>query len=123
MKNFILVTGGRDYVAGVSVTVTLDAIHAASPITLLFEGGCETGADMFARSWAVKNDVHHATVSAIWRSYKGGPLRRSAGPIRNSVMALLNIDKCVVFPGGDGTADMRLKAKRSGFEMIEVGAE
>ncbi|WP_298983458.1 DUF2493 domain-containing protein [uncultured Roseibium sp.] len=99
----VIVTGGRDFEDGIFVAQTLSKFHTGrnGPITRLVEGGA-TGADAFAREWALANGVEHKAVAADW-----GKFGKGAGPIRNREMAVAYPDSIVIaFPGGDGTADM-----------------
>lgn len=120
MKRIVLVTGGRGYKDQGMVFTALDYIHEEQPITLLIEGGAD-GADKLARAWADRHDVHRATINAIWYPYLSSGLDRSAGPKRNSIMATINIDIGVAFPGNDGTADMVKKLRADGIEVREFG--
>lgn len=108
----VLVTGGR----GFSDTKVVRDVLGRLDIDLLIQGGA-TGADREAKIWADLNGIHHATIPALWDFYNRHP---KAGPIRNSVIAKLNIDLCVAFPGGRGTADMVKKCKLKGIEVIEI---
>ena len=86
----VLVTGGRDYLGDVSCLEMID-------ISILIHGGAK-GADMRAAIWANENDIHTASVKALWDSFG-----KAAGYERNSAMLLLQPEYCVAFPGGRGT--------------------
>lgn len=107
----VLVTGGRDYRGRDRVWAELDALHREYGITELIEGGA-TGADDLARQWAEFTGVRCTTVEADWRRWGN-----RAGPIRNSEMATMGPDVCVVFPGGRGTSDMMRKAYAAGISV------
>src|SRR5689334_16403693 len=55
----VLVTGGRDYDDAELVFRTLDQIHIDTPITLIIEGACPTGADAHARAWAALRKIRN----------------------------------------------------------------
>jgi hypothetical protein len=106
-----IVSGGRDYQDRDRVWMALDAFDPS----LVIEGGCPTGADRYAREWCYGRwglyeiTQHLHTYQAEWRS-EGGEYHRSAGPIRNKLMArvgsIMSEGHCVtafVFPGGRGT--------------------
>ena len=116
----IIVTGGRDYGDADRVFDALDEIRNSSGLgteMVIVHGGCPGGADYFASQWCGgKLGVVEERHQADWK--KNG---RAAGPIRNSQMAELGADICLVFPGGRGTADMASKARRAGI-TVEVQA-
>lgn len=99
----IIVCGGRDYKNWQRVYEVLDMIK---PIEIA-EGGA-SGADSFARDWAIVNKVGRRCFYANWRPYRDQRrVDRSAGPKRNRFMfAEFNPDGTVAFPGKTGTADM-----------------
>ena len=106
----LLVTGGRDYADRAHVWATLDAIHAAAPITVLVHGACPAGADRHAAEWATVRDVQQEPHPADWRRFG-----RAAGPVRNQEMADDGADVFVAFEGGTGTADMIRRAEAAGI--------
>jgi SLOG family YspA-like protein len=126
----IVVTGGRDLADESLVWRTLDDIHQVTPITLLVEGGCPTGADKFARTWAAARGVDRKTVAADWLTHvcqPGSPCRqsqrcRAAGPVRNGKMLREESpDRVVAFPtGGPGTRDCMAQAVRMGIDVKVV---
>lgn len=67
----LLACGGRAFNDCDFVFATLDRIHSQRPITLLIEGG-QTGADTWARQWAMSRGVPRETERAEWRKYKTG---------------------------------------------------
>lgn len=75
----------------------------------------EDGTDAAAFRWAIATGTHVAHCPALWKK-RGG----AAGPLRNRFMATLNVDTCIAFPGGRGTADMVRKARALGLKVIEV---
>ncbi len=92
--------GGRKW-ANVAVTyAALDSIHAYMPISFVIEGGAH-GADSLVRAWAIHRDINNWVEQADWDKHG-----RSAGIIRNEVMAKMPFDIAVGFPGGKGSLDM-----------------
>lgn len=111
----ILVCGGRDYQNGAVVWRELDAIHAATPITALMQGGA-SGADRLAKEWAAtKPEIQRYVCHAYW--WKFGP---RAGPIRNRRMIEWKPDLVVAFPGGKGTQNMITLAREAGIEVLKL---
>jgi YspA, cpYpsA-related SLOG family len=110
----VLVCGGRNYGDYWTVREVLDGFHASCPVALLIEGGA-LGADRFARKWAQDRGVPVATFEADWS------LGRSAGPMRNRRMLVDGKPHHVIaFPGGRGTENMVLQAKRAGVPVTEI---
>lgn len=111
----VLVTGGRKYANQARVYAALDAVHAKHGITLIIEGGA-TGADRFARGWAIARGVPFETCEADWVRYGN-----AAGGIRNSQMLSdWKPEAVVAFKGNSGTADMVEKAVRAGVPVWDV---
>lgn len=78
----VLVCGSRDYRDKDNIFHVLDAYRARiGPNMLVITGGA-TGADEFARQWAVSRKVDHLILYAKW-DVEG----KAAGPIRNRRMA------------------------------------
>lgn len=78
----VLVCGGRDYTDREKLYRILDVQRSRiGPDMLVINGGAP-GADTLAREWAVDRKVDHLTLYAKWEVYG-----RSAGPIRNRLMA------------------------------------
>ena len=107
----VLVCGGRDYNNKAKVYEILTSL---GKIDCVIHGGA-TGADSLAGSWAIANGVHVAQVKALWDVHG-----RSAGPIRNAVMAAFNPTVCLAFPGGAGTRNMVSQCRAKGIDVIEV---
>jgi hypothetical protein len=109
------VTGGRDYKDRDKVFRKLSKFHRKYGFTHLLSGGAK-GVDTFADEWC---DTVKGVQSVVCRAHwnRDG---RSAGPIRNSAMAILNPLRLIAFPGGTGTSDMRGLAKRLGIKIISV---
>lgn len=108
----VLVCGGRKYGDSLAVTRTLDGIAATEGLALLIEGGA-MGADRLAAYWAEARGMPCVRMSALWSAYG-----KQAGPIRNGWMiALLQPDIVVAFPGGTGTADCVRQARAAGIPV------
>lgn len=119
----LLVCGGRSFTNWPAMEANLAAIHAATPITILIQGGQsepdgyggKRGADYFAEQWAERNEIACLRVPAKWKT-QGRP----AGPIRNSCQLEIigRPDAFLAAPGGAGTRDMVGKARRAGVREI-----
>src|SRR3569833_724971 len=97
----VLVCGGRRYTDQTFAFAVLDRVHVKRPITLIIEGGA-TGADRFAREWAIARGVRYQTFEANWQRYGN-----RAGPVRNHTMLREGKpDFVVAFAGGSGTAHL-----------------
>lgn len=108
----IIVCGSRHYTDIAFVYRALDYIAARRVIDMLVEGG-QTGADRFAREWAISRGIPHHTEEADWGYYG-----RAAGPIRNNKMLLdWHVDGVVAFRGDRGTRDMTSKAEAAGVPV------
>jgi hypothetical protein len=121
----IVVTGGRGLDNQPMVWGALDAIHAETPITSLFNGGAK-GVDRLAYQWAHRHIKHIVTLEAAW-----GEHGKKAGPIRNVAMLSQAVNlsqraqkpvRLVAFPGGPGTAHCISVAAAMGLEIQRVAA-
>ena len=113
----VAVTGGRNFGSGEAVFVELQRRHNAQPIGLLVHGACSAGVDSIAASWARSNGVDEIGYSANW-----GKNGKAAGPIRNREMLTTEKpDLVLVFPGGRGTRDCELQARKLGLK-VELAA-
>lgn len=88
-------------------------------ITILPEGstvitGEQSGADAFARHWALRQELRLIVYPAQWTKFG-----TSAGPKRNQTMLDEQPDRVIAFPGPNskGTWDMVRRAKRSGIKV------
>jgi hypothetical protein len=113
----IAVTGGRNFDNVDFINQTLDRLNHDLSIKTMLNGECRTGADLWAKQWALKNRKDLILLPANW-----GGRGMSAGPYRNRLM--LNILKAieprpllVAFPGGTGTADCVAYAHLVGIEV------
>lgn len=135
----VLVCGGRDYEDRERVFDTLNEIHSGRPITLIIQGGA-TGADYFAKAWAMLLGIEVKQYDAQWdnldvnpvliRFRKGKAYNALAGGTRNQLMLDEGRpDIVVAFPGGTGTWDMVKRAyaakrgTRKELEVIEIREE
>jgi hypothetical protein len=112
----VLVTGGRDYFQRDKVFGTLSYLKKErqwDPRSTLFIEGGAPGVDSLVEEWCSKNGFHCASVKALWNVYN-----KSAGPLRNSIMAAMEPDICIAFPGGPGTKDMVSRFK--GGELVQA---
>ena len=107
----VIVTGGRNYHDAVRVTEVLLEVRPS----FIAQGGA-TGADAFAKGFAKRMGVPHATFHALWDAHG-----KSAGPRRNlAMLGIMQPDLVVAFPGGKGTAHMVKIAREQGVEVREV---
>jgi hypothetical protein len=128
----LLVCGGRNYADHDAVDLLLSTIHAGyGPITCIIHGAA-TGADTLAKEWALKNNIKEDAYPADWsnltqpdaivRVRRGGmKYDARAGFRRNQRM----IDEgkptlVAAFPGGNGTADMVKRARKSGLHVVSL---
>lgn len=112
----VLVCGSRDYPNRDKIFKVLDAYRARiGPRMRVISGGA-TGADEFAREWAVSRKVDHLILYARWDT-EG----RAAGPIRNRRMAKKK-PKLVLafsedFDKSRGTSDMIRVAEKMNIKV------
>lgn len=142
----VLVTGGRDYQDRATTFATLDAVHAARPITLVRHGACGAnllnvpcegvlqpgqrhspndlyfqrfmrGADRWGDEWAIQNMVPVDRCPSDW-TRQG----KRAGFLRNGTMLERQppVDLVVALPGSRGTADMCRQAEAKGVPVLRV---
>ena len=92
-------------------------IQRVNMVKAIIAGGraCR-GVDLDGETWAKSEGIPVQQFIADWRTHG-----KSAGPIRNSEMInYLNIgDIVIVFPGGNGTDDLKRKAKKKQIAIIE----
>jgi len=113
-----IVCGGRDYENREHVFATLDELNQRYTFLHIIEGGCPTGADMLAREWAADRGIEYRHYPAKWK-LQG----KAAGPIRNQLMIdAENPDGVIAFPGKNGTADMKSKARAANIPVLEITA-
>ena len=104
-----IIAGGRDYRMTEADFIWLDSLKP--PITEVINGGAR-GADTGAFNWGWSRGIPVTTLVPDWKN-----LGRSAGPRRNRQMALI-AERCVLFPGGRGTASMEEEARKMKLPII-----
>jgi len=108
VSKVVLVTGGRFFNLTDVVHGVLAPIHQKFGISELHEG-CMTGADELCKLWALAHNITVFTHEADWKVFGN-----RAGPMRNSRMLRASKpDLAVAFPGGEGTADMKMKLAKA----------
>lgn len=108
-SRWVLVTGGRSYADQGAVWGALDAL--SPPPACVLTGGAP-GADSLAARWA---HHHGVPVEVIWPEWR--TLGRAAGPRRNAALVALKPGLVLVFPGGNGTADCLVRARKAGLRV------
>ena len=113
----VLVCGGRDYLNTEAVWRALNALTRGRDVLIIH--GAARGADSLAWGWGLIESKHRPLkFPAQW--YVNGVLNRAAGVLRNAQMLREGRpDLVVAFPGGRGTADMRVKAHTAGIPVWE----
>ena len=112
----VLVCGGRDYANWQRVYKVLDELHAKTKVAVLIQGGA-CGADLLARRWAEDRGIPSLEFRANWKEHG-----KSAGGRRNLTMLLEGKpDLVIAFPGGRGTANMRMISKKHKVPTVELG--
>ena len=66
--------------------------------------GDAAGVDRIAGQWAKYNSITVEAYAADWAT-----LGRKAGHIRNAKMITSGVDYAILFPGGNGTANMKMQ--------------
>jgi hypothetical protein len=118
----VLVCGGRDYQDERAVHEALTRLHQDRTISFVIHGACVdregnlTGADRWAETWAIKNEVPYCGMPARWTA-EG----HAAGPIRNRRMLEKGRPDVVLATlGGTGTEHMKSEARKAGVKVVEV---
>lgn len=110
-----LVCGGHKYRLNWHVYHVLTILHAERHFTQIIHGAAP-GVDEFAGDWAWMNYIDVRAFPAKWDVYKN-----RAGHIRNVTMLVEGKpDIGIVFPGANGTSDMRSLMVNKGLEIIDV---
>lgn len=114
----ILVCGGREYNDRERVRRILDAvlegIRSAGKDACIIHGNAR-GADLLADQYAREKSLKVLSFPADWNTYGN-----RAGPIRNKQMLDEGKpDAVIAFPGGTGTRNMVILAKRYGIPVKE----
>ena len=112
----VLVCGGRQFTDHELLNWHLDWLwNVSRGIDTIIQGGCG-GADALARVYAKARSIRLETYYPDWDRFG-----KSAGPIRNQRMIDQGKpDIVVAMPGGRGTKDMVLRAKKAGIGVIEA---
>ena len=109
----VLVCGGRDYTDEKRLFDLLD--FNRGKIRMIVHGAAK-GADTLAGKWAATRLVPCLRVPAEWEKFG-----KRAGAVRNRLMlALVEVDLVVAFPGGAGTKMMMELARKDGVRVIDV---
>ena len=108
----VIVCGGRDFAEREKLFRALDGIG----ITTLIEGGCPTGADKLAKTWAKRKRIPVETFEPEWDLYG-----KAAGPRRNQRMIEEGKPDLVIgFRGGAGTRDCCERAASFGVPVKRI---
>jgi hypothetical protein len=116
----VWVAGGRSYDDRECVFAALDDLA----IRLVLHGACRDrkgqlmGADRWAEEWAISREVPYVGIPAMWGLYG-----KAAGPHRNGILSMNDVDRLVVFPGGAGTQDAIRRAESHCIPVFRVGWE
>ncbi len=102
----IIIAGGREYFLTATDIQALDRLMLALPITEVV-CGMARGADLDGKLWAQYCGIRYKEFPPDWERYG-----KQAGFIRNQEMAD-HADGAVLFPGGRGTADMKLRSMKT----------
>jgi len=109
----LIVAGGRDFVPNAIDREILKDVVKQYGITEIVSGGAK-GADSFGEDFAKENKLKVTKFPANWNKYG-----RGAGPIRNKAMADY-ADAVLLYPGGRGTASMKVLALQKGLQVFEA---
>ncbi len=111
----ILVTGSRDWDDSFAVGKVISMHLDDDSNHVIVQGGCPTGADLFAREFAAQRGIKVESHLADWKQYG-----RSAGPKRNAEMVRLGADCCLAFikNGSKGATHCAKLAGESGIPVV-----
>lgn len=110
------ICGGRDF--------QNDAMFDGAMSQILELRGCPSriihgdarGADQIAGEWGRRMAIGVVAIPADWSGHG-----MKAGPLRNQLMLDTYKPAVVIaFPGGQGTADMVRRSRRTGADVIEI---
>ena len=108
----VIVAGGRDLIPNKNhVRWLIDTLLKLGTTEVIC--GMAKGADSLGKQIALKMKLKVKEFPAEWNKYG-----KMAGPIRNAEMANY-ADACVLFPGGKGTANMKMLATVNELVVIE----
>lgn len=111
-----IIAGGRNFTPNGGHMAWILPLFITLPITEVISGGAK-GADAFGEWLANEKSIPLKIFRAEWKIYGA-----FAGPKRNKEMAAY-ADACILFPGGNGTADMKARAIAAGLKIIEWSVE
>lgn len=109
-----IIAGGRNFIPSKVHTEWLNTF--IDDTTEVVSGGA-VGADSYGERWAKYRHIPVKIFSAMWDVYG-----KIAGYKRNKQMAKY-ADRCLLFPGGKGTAHMKKLALEYGLEVHEFERE
>lgn len=109
----VAVTGGRDFNHIDFIYKTMNEVNIKYDVYEYVFGDAH-GVDAHVQKWVIENKLNHKKYYADW-GFHG----KSAGPIRNKQI----LDECrpnllIAFPGGRGTANMVIQARRRGVPIM-----
>jgi len=111
----VVVFGSLDLTDRRAVYLILDHLSATRHFSVVIHGDYR-GVDWLARDWARAREIRDEPYPAEWKRF-----RKSAGPIRNERMIREGKPEFAVeFPGGAGTADMRVRCAIAGIARCVV---
>ncbi len=111
----MIIAGGRNFIGTHNDYDSVVLMIKKYKVTEIVSG-CAKGADKFGEYCANLCGLPIKEFPAEWNKYG----RQTAGKIRNTEMAQYT-DFVFLFPGGNGTADMRAKAKYYNKEIVYDG--
>ena len=113
----VLVCGGRNYDDYNTMATFLSALQVdRAPFSVVIHGDAR-GADTLSDTYARRHNIPVLAFPADWKQHG-----TAAGPIRNRRMLEEGKpDLVVAFPGGNGTANMVMQARKAGVPVVEVG--
>jgi hypothetical protein len=114
----VLVCGGSRFKDKAQLYRRLDALHAASPITLLINGGAR-GADFLASQWAKERGVPLRVYRADWKRLG----ENATIALNGEMLETERPDLVLACPGGPVTADMIARADAAGIDVAPLNAE
>ena len=110
----IIIAGGRDYSPKRHHVLKILGILEAFKCSEIISGTCD-GADVFGEMfYFVLPESRKRLFPANWNDYG-----KAAGPLRNEAMAKY-ADGCILLPGGNGTANMKMNAEKYNLKIWEI---
>lgn len=108
----LIIAGGRNYNLTRLDYLILDMLHKEHIITEVVSGMAK-GADQGGARWGELRGIKITPFYPDWEQFG-----RPAGMIRNRQMADY-ADAVILFPGGNGTDNMFLEAKKRGLTIFD----